>query len=112
MMPGGPAGYTMMRSMRREDLSKKSLRAGTARRVLQFARPYRRELTFFTVVIVLDALIGVATPVLAGKAVNEITSHGKVRVVVWIAIIIAALAVVDAVFSWPTAGTRPGSVRA
>src|SRR5439155_10847692 len=73
--------------------------AGTARRVLQFARPYRRELTFFTVVIVLDALIGVATPVLAGKAVNEITSHGKVRVVVWIAIIIAALAVVDAVFS-------------
>jgi len=99
MMPGGPAGYTMMRSMRREDLSKKSLRAGTARRVLQFARPYRRELTFFTVVIVLDALIGVATPVLAGKVVNEITSHGKVRVVVWIAIIIAALAVVDAVFS-------------
>ena len=98
-MPGGPAGYTMMRSMRREDLSKKSLRAGTARRVLQFARPYRRELTFFTVVIVLDALIGVATPVLAGKVVNEITSHGKVRVVVWIAIIIAALAVVDAVFS-------------
>jgi ATP-binding cassette subfamily B protein len=67
--------------------------------VLQFARPYRRELTFFTVVIVLDALIGVATPVLAGKVVNEITSHGKVRVVVWIAIIIAALAVVDAVFS-------------
>jgi ATP-binding cassette subfamily B protein len=99
MMPGGPAGYTMMRSMRREDLSKKSLRAGTARRVLQFARPYRRELTFFTVVIVLDALIGVATPVLAGKVVNEITSHGKVRVVVWIAIIIAALAAVDAVFS-------------
>jgi ATP-binding cassette, subfamily B, bacterial len=99
MMPGGPGGYTMMRSMRREDLSKKSLRAGTARRVLQFARPYRRELTFFTVVIVLDALIGVATPVLAGKVINEITSHGKVRVVVWIAFIIGALAVVDAVFS-------------
>jgi ATP-binding cassette subfamily B protein len=99
MMPGGPGGYTMMRSMRREDLSKTSLRAGTARRVLQFARPYRRELTFFTVVIVLDALIGVATPVLAGKVINEITSHGKVRVVVWIAFIIGALAVVDAVFS-------------
>jgi ATP-binding cassette subfamily B protein len=99
MMPGGPAGYTMMRSMRREDLSKKSLRSGTARRVLRFARPYRRELGFFTVVIVLDALIGVATPVLAGKVVNEITSHGQVRVVVWIAAIIAALAVVDALFS-------------
>jgi ATP-binding cassette, subfamily B, bacterial len=104
MMPGGMGGpgggYSVMRSMRRDPaLSKKPLRDGTARRVLAFARPYRRVLALFTVVIVLDALVGVATPVLAGKVINEITSHGSVRVVAWIAVIIAGLAVVDAGFS-------------
>ncbi|HST46999.1 MAG TPA: ABC transporter ATP-binding protein [Jatrophihabitans sp.] len=99
MMPGGGmhGGYSVMRSMRRDStLSKRALRAGTARRVIAFARPYRLELLFFLVIIVLDALIGVATPVLAGRVVNQITGHGEVRVVVWIAVIIAGLAVVDA----------------
>ncbi|MDQ1735463.1 MAG: ATP-binding cassette, subfamily bacterial [Pseudonocardiales bacterium] len=102
MMPGGGMGsYSMMRSMRRDPaISKNKLRKGTARRVLEFARPYRRELGFFTLIIVLDAMIGVATPVLAGRVVNEITSHGQVRTVVWIAVVIAMLAVVDAVFSY------------
>ncbi|WP_408662055.1 ABC transporter ATP-binding protein [Jatrophihabitans sp.] len=98
-MPGGGmhGGYSVMRSMRRDStLSKRALRAGTARRVIAFARPYRLELLFFLVIIVLDALIGVATPVLAGRVVNQITGHGEVRVVVWIAVIIAGLAVVDA----------------
>jgi ATP-binding cassette subfamily B protein len=97
MMPGGGGGYSLMRSMRRDStLSKRPLREGTARRVIAFARPYRLELLLFLVVIGLDALIGVATPVMAGRVVNEITSHGKVRVVVWIAVIIAGLAVIDA----------------
>ncbi|HEX8303396.1 MAG TPA: ABC transporter ATP-binding protein [Jatrophihabitans sp.] len=96
MMPGG-GGYSVMRSMRRDaTLSKRPLRAGTARRVIAFARPYRLELLLFLIIIVLDAMIGVATPVLAGRVINEITSRGEVRVVIWIAVIIAGLAVVDA----------------
>jgi ATP-binding cassette, subfamily B, bacterial len=96
MMPGG-GGYSVMRSMRRDStLSKRPLRDGTARRVIAFARPYRFELLLFLVIIVLDAMIGVATPVLAGRVINQITGHGEVRVVVWIAVIIAGLAVVDA----------------
>ncbi|MDQ1731387.1 MAG: ATP-binding cassette, subfamily bacterial [Pseudonocardiales bacterium] len=99
MMPG--SNYAVMRSMRRDsDTSNHQLRAGIARRVLEFARPYRRDLVLFTVIIVLDALIGVATPVLAGRIVNEITSRGSIRVVVWIAIVIAVLAVLDAGFSY------------
>ncbi len=90
-------GYSVMRSMRRDStLSKRQLRVGIARRVAAFARPYKLELFLFLVIIVLDALIGVATPVLAGRVVNQITAHGEVRVVVWIAVIIAGLAVVDA----------------
>ncbi|HEX8767102.1 MAG TPA: ABC transporter ATP-binding protein [Jatrophihabitans sp.] len=97
MMPGAGGGYSVMRSMRRDStLSKRPLRDGTARRVIAFARPYRLELLLFLIIIVLDALIGVATPVLAGRVINEITSRGEVRVVIWIAVIIAGLAVVDA----------------
>jgi ATP-binding cassette subfamily B protein len=97
MMPGGGGNYSVMRSMRRDaTLSKRPLRRGTWRRVIAFARPYRKELSFFLAMIVLDALLGVATPVLAGRVINEITSRGEVRVVVWIAVIIAGLAVVSA----------------
>ena len=93
--PGGH--WTMVRSMRRDSsLSRRPLRDGTARRVLAFAKPYRLALLLFLVVIILDSLIGVATPVLAGRIVNQITSHGKVHTVVWIALIIAGLAVIDA----------------
>jgi ATP-binding cassette subfamily B protein len=97
MMPGSGGSYSVMRSMRRDStLSKRPLRAGTWRRVIAFAKPYRKELSFFLSMIVLDALLGVATPVLAGRVINEITSRGEVRVVVWIAVIIAGLAVVSA----------------
>jgi ATP-binding cassette subfamily B protein len=91
-----------LRSMHRGDSSvvKRQLPAGTWKRVLRFARPYRADLIVFLAIIVADALIGVATPVLAGRVVNQITGHGEVRVVVKIAIVIAGLAVVDAVLSF------------
>src|SRR5882757_10433220 len=91
-----------MRSMsqRGEGVLDKQIPRGTWRRVLRFASPYRRELGVFLVTVILDALIGVLTPVLAGHVVNEITSHGQVRVVVQLAATIAALAVVDAALSF------------
>ncbi len=96
--PGG--NWTIVRSMRRDSaLSTRALRPGTGRRVLSFARPYRLVLLLFLAVIVLDSLIGVATPVLAGRVINEITAHGKVHTVVWIALLIAGLAVIDAALS-------------
>ncbi len=90
-----------MHSMSHRDSTvlQRQLPPGTWRRVFRIARPYRPQLVIFLVVIVLDALIGVATPVLAGRVVNEITEHGEVRVVVQIAFVIAGLALVDAVLS-------------
>jgi len=90
-----------MHSMSRRDSSvlQRQLPPGTWRRVFRFARPYRWQLVIFLVIIVLDALIGVLTPVLAGRVVNEITAHGEVRVVIQIAFVIAGLALIDAVLS-------------
>ena len=86
----------LMRSMRQGPPANQTLRPGIARRVLAFARPYRRLLLLFLVMVVADALIGVATPVLAGRVVNQITGAGRVHTVVTIALVIALLAVVDA----------------
>jgi ATP-binding cassette subfamily B protein len=92
--PGGH--WAVMRSMRRDDSLSRGLRQGTARRVISFARPYRLALLLFLAVVVLDALIGVATPVLAGRVINQITTHGTVHAVVLLAVVIAGLAVLDA----------------
>ncbi|WP_375499016.1 ABC transporter ATP-binding protein [uncultured Jatrophihabitans sp.] len=73
---------------------------GSWRRVLRFAQPYRRELTIFLALITGSALVGVITPVLAGRVINDITRKAAAHVVVDIALVIAALAVLDAVFSF------------
>ena len=100
-MSGSPAMMGAMRSFRRDrSVARRALPRGTAHRVLAFARPYRVQLSVFLVIIVADAVIGVTTPVLAGRVVNTITTHGAVRTVVTIASVIAALAVLDAFLSF------------
>src|SRR3954453_9325891 len=88
---------SMMGAMRRDRaVLEKQLPPGIWRRVAQFAKPYHRELAIFMLMVVGDALIGVLTPILAGRVVNEITGHGQAGVVVTIALVIAGLAVIDA----------------
>jgi ATP-binding cassette subfamily B protein len=100
-MSMGAANWQMMRSMGRDrTVVSTKLPKGTWRRVLRFASPYRRDLIIFLLAIVLDAVIAVATPVLAGRVVNTITSHGHVRTVVDIALVIAGLAIFDAGLSF------------
>ncbi len=97
--PMGGGGWSMLRSIRREDeLKNHKIGREVARRVLAFAGPYRRDIGIFLVAVVFDAVIGVATPVLAGRVVNAITSGRSTAdtTVIKLAVLIAALAVVDA----------------
>src|SRR3954453_15552356 len=73
---------------------------GTVRRILGIARPYRHELIGFLALVVFSSLIGVITPLLAGDIVNRIAGlHGTAGDVVKIALVIAGLALLDAVSS-------------
>jgi len=92
--------YAMRGMMRRGRDIDRPIAPGTWRRVLRFAAPYRAALIAFLVVIVADSLIGVATPVLAGRVVNDIERRSAVHVLVWIAVVIAVLAVIDAGLSF------------
>lgn len=68
----------------------------TLRRIGAFARPHRRRIARFVVLGVLTALLAVATPVLAGRVVDAIVSHGDAGTVVRLALLIAFIAVLEA----------------
>ncbi|ATE56214.1 ABC transporter ATP-binding protein [Actinosynnema pretiosum] len=72
------------------------VRRGTFRRVLAFARPHRAKLVVFLLLTVVSAVLAVSTPVLAGRVVDAIVGHGDVSTVVWLAVVIAGIAVLDA----------------
>ena len=69
----------------------------TLTRVWGFARPHRRGLAAFLVFSVVAALLTVATPVLAGRVVDEIVGGGDTGRVVVLALVIALVALLDAV---------------
>jgi ATP-binding cassette, subfamily B, bacterial len=99
VMMGGGGGWSTMRALREEETVKQhKLTRGTFKRVMRFARPYRRDIAFFLFTIIVSAVIGVATPVLAGDVINVITG-GKADAggqVIKLAVIIAVLAVANA----------------
>jgi ATP-binding cassette, subfamily B, bacterial len=69
----------------------------TLRRIVAFARPHRRALAGFLGLSVVAALLTVATPVLAGQVVDEIVEGRDEGRVIRLAVVIALIAVLDAV---------------
>ncbi|MGY1692791.1 ABC transporter ATP-binding protein [Geodermatophilus sp. SYSU D01105] len=103
-MSGPMTSMAAMRSFRRDpSVTTRELPPGTVRRILGVARPYRRDLTFFVLLVVGSSVIGVLTPLLAGRIINRIAGlEGTAADIVRIALIIAGLAVLDAGISLAT----------
>ncbi|WP_176926834.1 ABC transporter ATP-binding protein [Actinokineospora alba] len=103
----------MARSMRSTDLPK-GLRKGTVRRVFTFSRRHRPRLIIFLLLTVVSAVLGVTSPLLAGKVVDAIVGRDDVSVVVWLAVGIAALAIMGAVLGvaerWQSARIGEGLI--
>ena len=89
----------MMHTVKGQELKGRKISRGTLKRILGFARPHRRAIGVFVLVSVGMAVLGVITPVLAGRVVNAITGGNDVSTVVWLAVVIAAVALADAVLS-------------
>src|SRR5690625_151966 len=86
----------------------------TLARIAQFARPHRRRLVWFGLVSVVTAAVTVATPLLAGRVVDAITSGAAVGVVVGLAVVIAMVALAEAGFGlaqrWLSANIGEGLI--
>ena len=86
--------WMALQSTMQDEGTRRSVSRATLRRVMAFARPHRRALVAFLLLSTTGAVLGVATPVLAGEAVNAIVDGGDVGTVVGLAVVIAVLAIV------------------
>ncbi|HEX3787468.1 MAG TPA: ABC transporter ATP-binding protein [Pseudonocardiaceae bacterium] len=88
------------RSLRRDrSVLKQSVRAGTLRRMFRFIKPYRKILTGFLVLVVVDAAISVVNPLIYREIINGGILGRDVSLVVDLALLLAGLSVFDAVLS-------------
>lgn len=90
------SGWMAMRSLTRDDSVKdRKLAPGTAKRVGSYARPFRREIGLFLVLVIIDSALVVATPLLLKELIDKGITPRDRGVVIELALVVAALAVVS-----------------
>jgi ATP-binding cassette, subfamily B, bacterial len=87
----------MMRGFRMDpSVTKQKLKPGTVRRIATYARPYRITLVLFLLVTAVDAVITVVNPLLLREIIDRGILARNDRVVILIALAVAAVAIFDA----------------
>ena len=88
-----------MRSMTADQSVKsQKLKDGTLSRIASYARPYKFYILCFLLTVVIDAILIVATPLLLRKLIDEGVIPGDGGVVTQLALMVGAIAVLDALF--------------
>ena len=82
-----------------QSVKHQKLKAGTFKRILEFALPYRKYLLIFISTVIVDAILVVATPLLLKSLVDQGVVPGRGDVVTKLSFIVALLAITDAGFS-------------
>ncbi len=95
-MDMGFNNWMALESVMQGEQPRRTVSAATLRRIVAFARPHRRALVAFLLFSVFSAVLTVTTPVLAGQVVDAIIKGEAERRVVWLAGLIAVVAVLDA----------------
>jgi ATP-binding cassette, subfamily B, bacterial len=97
-----------------EEITRQRVSAGTVRRILPFARPYRAGLAVLTAATIADALITASSPLLLKAVIDDGIVPKKLSAVLAFAIAVAGLALVDAlaltVQTWQSARISEGVV--
>ena len=83
-------GFTKDRSVRDHDLA-----PGTARRVMAYGTPFRADIILFLVLTVLVSALGVATPLLLGRIIDQGVIPKDREVVIVLGVIVAVLAILE-----------------
>jgi ATP-binding cassette, subfamily B, bacterial len=96
MNPSTGAAWRTLRSFGDEDLKSHGLARGTLRRIATFARPYTGIIVFFLVLVVVDALLVVASPLLFKTIIDDGVSKGDSALVTWLALLVALIAFAEA----------------
>jgi len=83
-----------------EEVLKHKLVPGTIPRVLRFGRSYAGILSFFLVLVVLDAAVGVVNPLIYRQLINKGILAGNERLIVELAFFAAGVALVDSALTF------------
>ncbi|MBJ7609813.1 MAG: ABC transporter ATP-binding protein [Candidatus Dormibacteraeota bacterium] len=93
----GHSGWNLMRSLRGdESIKTHRLTAGIVRRIAGFARPYRGALAVFLLLIIIDAIVGAANPLIYRSIIDSGILGHNVNLVIVLAAVVAGLAIFDA----------------
>ncbi len=94
------AGRAGMRSLQRDRaLLDHRITRGTLRRVIVFARPYRRVLAVFLTAVVLEAVVSSVSPLVLRAIFDVGIAQRREGFIIGLAVLAAGLAIVDAVLS-------------
>lgn len=74
---------------------KQKVKPGTAKRTLSYAAPYTGLLSVFLVVVIIDAGIGIANPLIYREIINNGILKGNSQLIVQLAILVAVLGLLD-----------------
>ncbi|MGA3088692.1 MAG: ABC transporter ATP-binding protein [Terriglobales bacterium] len=77
---------------------RQTVRPGTVKRTLRFAAPYSGLLAVFLCVVVLDAAIGIANPLVYRSIINNGILKGNSALIVHLAVLVGGLALLDGSF--------------
>jgi len=114
-MGGHSGGYFASRSFSRDrSVTRQRLARGTARRILRYARPYRRFIAVFLVTTVIGAATAASVPLLLKFVIDDGVTPGRRDLVVLGALAVAGLAIVDAALGlvgrWASARVGEGLI--
>jgi ATP-binding cassette, subfamily B, bacterial len=95
------SSWQAMRSYYRDpSVTKQRIKPGTVRRIMSYARPYRRDLILFLGMNALAAVAAVAVPLLLKTLIDQGILAGNEGVVITVAAVVAGLALASALLSF------------
>ncbi len=96
-MSMGNSPWAVMHSFRQDSsVKQQKLKPGTVRRIVSFARPYWRQISWFLVLVIVDAVLVVAIPLIFARIIDDGVSAGNSTVVVRLSLLVALIAIVSA----------------
>ena len=79
-----------------QSVKDQKLKAGTFKRIVGFAKPYKKQLIIFLAMVVLDAILTVASPLILKQLIDKGVVPHNGRLVTQLALLVALFALFDA----------------
>ncbi|MFM6841487.1 MAG: ABC transporter ATP-binding protein [Candidatus Planktophila sp.] len=94
------AVWMAMRSMTADpSVKSQRLKPGTLKRIIGYASPYKQQILFFLITVIIDAILIISTPLILRKLIDEAVIPKNAALVTQLALAVGGLAVLDALFN-------------